>query len=603
MAGIPQSVNRRRCPRFRHFASVQPAQLLHAKRGAVLAATVTAALVVAILPVGAGGATAGPSRAQATAKLDPHSRSSGHPALAAKGHSAFVSGLLSTQNSVATQGAQISDNGIYDQKGRFVLLHGVNAVYKRPPYVLYPAPGKPWNFDASDARSIHALGFNTVRLGILWQGIEPGTLGPNNPRVCTHGTPGDPGQWNQAVANRYIQHLKTTVDLLGRYHIYSLIDMHQDVYSQVFRGEGFPKWAVCTDGLPLKALPGRWSNNYGNKSLDNAFDNFWKNDVVGNLQGEYDRSWAAVAAAFKDDPWVLGYDPINEPFTTGLESKNSTAVQLECFYTGSQNPGYAHSPSSLVYFGPRLDCGRDVPALGVVPSIQAVDPTHMIFIEPTIYEYHGKANYIGPMPYNNLVLNFHAYCGARSPVTGNPYNNLCFTEVERRFIAHKVAATNLQAQGPGLPLFLSEFGATQSRVLLGQATSFANSVNLGWAYWSWKYYNDPTGSSKEGLAAPDGRLYQQAPALDQSYPQAVSGTVDIYLYQYINGDLYLSYDTDPTVKGPTLIHISRRERGHGGYCVSSNGAQVISAPNAPTLQIANPTTASHLVVAVTSGKC
>src|ERR1039457_7027993 len=44
------------------------------------------------------------------------------------------------------QGPITSPDGpyLYDQQGRVVFLHGVNAVYKRPPYELYPAPGKPW---------------------------------------------------------------------------------------------------------------------------------------------------------------------------------------------------------------------------------------------------------------------------------------------------------------------------------------------------------------------------------------------------------------------------------------------------------------------------
>ena len=35
------------------------------------------------------------------------------------------------------------------------------------------------------------------------------------------------------------------IDLLGRFHIYTLLDMH-DVYNELFDGEGAPNWAVCT---------------------------------------------------------------------------------------------------------------------------------------------------------------------------------------------------------------------------------------------------------------------------------------------------------------------------------------------------------------------
>src|ERR1019366_10032490 len=166
--------------------------------------------------------------------------------------SPFVHGLLSS-----SQGGFI-----YDQYGRVVILHGVNAVYKRPPYELSVDPGKPWNVTSKDAAAITGLGFNIVRLGIIWAGIEPGTLKANDPGICTPGTPSDPHQWSQGVVNRYLAKVQQTVDLLAHAHVYTLLDMHEDVYSTGFRGEGAPPWAVCTNGIPIKTLPGRWSNNY-----------------------------------------------------------------------------------------------------------------------------------------------------------------------------------------------------------------------------------------------------------------------------------------------------------------------------------------------------
>ena len=41
--------------------------------------------------------------------------------------------------------------------------------------------------------------------------------------------------------------------------------------------------------------PGRWSQNYATVAAGVAYRHFWTNDVVGDLQGEYDRVWAAVA--------------------------------------------------------------------------------------------------------------------------------------------------------------------------------------------------------------------------------------------------------------------------------------------------------------------
>ncbi len=230
---------------------------------------------------------------------------------------------------------------LFDRSGRVVFFHGVNAVYKHPPYELFPAPGKKWNFSAADASLMARLGFNVVRLGMIWKGLEPGTAPVNDPAICTPRTPHNPDQFNRAVFDRYVKRLTTTVDLLGRYHIYTILDMHQDVYNGLFEGEGEPNWAVCTNNKPSVDPPGRWSLEYSTAAAGIAFSHFWHNNVRGDLQGEYDKIWGLVARTFRTNPWVLGYDPFNEPFSTSLIRLGNAHfdAQLECFYTGRGHIG------------------------------------------------------------------------------------------------------------------------------------------------------------------------------------------------------------------------------------------------------------------------
>jgi len=489
---------------------------------------------------------------------------------------------------------------LFDSEGRAVLLHGVNAVYKRAPYELYAAPGKAWNFDAADARAMARLGFNVVRLGILWQGIEPGTLGPNNPAICTPGTPHDPGQWNSSVADAYLARVEQTVNLLGRYHIYTLLDMHQDVYSQLFRGEGAPAWAVCTDGHPIKALPGRWSNNYANPGLNAAFQNFWNNDVVGDLQGEYDRSWAAVATAFAGNPWVIGYDPINEPFTTRLSPTPTTFIdtQLECFYTGLAKPG--------IIDGQPADCPPDDPEQGVIASIETADSRHLIFREPTIFASHGLPNEVGAMDFPNLVLNFHDYCSFRSGVTGNPYDlTACLSQEDRTFFLRTGERSSVVSnpQPHGLPLMMSEFGATQSASLIAGVTATANQAVSSWIYWSWKYYDDPTGSSSEAMVNDNGTLRPIARALAQTYPQAVAGSPLLIVFNPRNGAFYFSYTSNGAITAPTLIWMSLRYYYPSGYCATASAGSITSAAGAQVLKVQNPPAGGPIVVRVHAGQC
>ena len=56
------------------------------------------------------------------------------------------------------------------------------------------------------------LGFNVVRLGMTWKGLEPGTAPSNNPAICTRGAPHDPVKFSQAVLDRYLNTLRKTVD-------------------------------------------------------------------------------------------------------------------------------------------------------------------------------------------------------------------------------------------------------------------------------------------------------------------------------------------------------------------------------------------------------
>ena len=169
--------------------------------------------------------------------------------------------------------------------------------------------------------------------------------------------------------DRYVQRLGTTVDLLGRFHIYTILDMHQDVYNEMFDGEGAPNWAVCTNGVPSVDPPGRWSLEYGTKAAGIAFRHFWGNDVRGDLQGEYDRVWGDVARAFRGNPWVLGYDPFNEPFSTSLVrfGDEHFDAELECFYTGRANRAPSHGAPALRARRPTRPTGSSRPSWPTIP--------------------------------------------------------------------------------------------------------------------------------------------------------------------------------------------------------------------------------------------
>jgi endoglycosylceramidase len=95
-----------------------------------------------------------------------------------------------------------------DSTGRTRFFHGVNAVYKIAPW--FPAHDKwdPMNsLSAEDARNLRQWGFNSVRLGVMWPGLEPGARGD--------------------YSRAYLDEIQTIVELLAKENIYVILDLHQ----------------------------------------------------------------------------------------------------------------------------------------------------------------------------------------------------------------------------------------------------------------------------------------------------------------------------------------------------------------------------------------
>ncbi len=118
-----------------------------------------------------------------------------------------------------------------DAAGRVVVLHGLNQVYKVPPYTP-SADG----FGDDDAAFLAANGFNGMRVGIIWGAVEP-----------------QPGVYD----DNYLASIAQTVQTLASHGMLSLLDSHQDLYNEVFQGEGAPAWAVQGRGAaqPAAGLP------------------------------------------------------------------------------------------------------------------------------------------------------------------------------------------------------------------------------------------------------------------------------------------------------------------------------------------------------------
>ena len=257
---------------------------------------------------------------------------------------------------------------ITDGAGRVAIVHGFSMVYKVPPY--YPAAA---GFGADDAAFLERLGFNVVRVGVIWKAVEP-----------------RPGVYDDA----YLRHIADTVQILARDGIFSLLDFHQDMYNELFQGEGAPTWAVEDDGLPnpKNGFPGNYLTN---PALRRAEDHFWANSPgpggVG-LQDRYAAAWRHVARMFRSVPGVLGYELLNEP---------SAGTQFATCLGASGCPAF---DAQLTAFD-RL----------VATAIRTVDRHTLIFYEPDVGFDFGVATHVGALRHGPAGFAFHDYCLAPSP--------------------------------------------------------------------------------------------------------------------------------------------------------------------------------------------
>eukprot|EP00091_Calanus_sinicus_P017390 TRINITY_DN37596_c0_g1_i1.p1 TRINITY_DN37596_c0_g1~~TRINITY_DN37596_c0_g1_i1.p1 ORF type:complete len:126 (-),score=41.78 TRINITY_DN37596_c0_g1_i1:554-931(-) len=65
-------------------------------------------------------------------------------------------------------------NKIVDTRGRERFFHGTNVVYKTDPFIpVIDHFDAKESFSIEDADLLPSMGFNTIRLGVLWAGLEP----------------------------------------------------------------------------------------------------------------------------------------------------------------------------------------------------------------------------------------------------------------------------------------------------------------------------------------------------------------------------------------------------------------------------------------------
>ena len=110
--------------------------------------------------------------------------------------------------------------------------------------------------------------------------------------------------------------------------------------------------------------------------------------------------------------------------------------------------------------------------------------------------------------------------------------------------AHQERADDTTPEQPGGPgWLLTEFGATTDTADLARITADANANLLGWIYWQWINYDDPTGSHSFGAVAA-ARAHRMLDVLSRTY--AVGGGRDPHVMSFDPARVASRCATSPT---------------------------------------------------------
>jgi endoglycosylceramidase len=149
---------------------------------------------------------------------------------------------------------------------------------------------------------------------------------------------------------------------------------------------------------------------------------------------------------------------------------------------------------------------------------------------------------------------------------------------------------------------MSEFGATTNVALVSDLTKEADEVGVGWSYYSWKYYNDQTGSTSEALETASGGYSPIVGALSRTYPQAIAGVPLSVSFAPTTGAFKMTYIPNAKIE-PTSIFIARSLHYPDGWCATVLGGRITSTPGAAHLVVDAVGHPAQVSVTVMNGHC
>ncbi len=440
-----------------------------------------------------------------------------------------------------------------DSAGRQVMLNGINLVDTDPSDGFNPAPG-PQLFG-----QLRDWGFNCVRLGIVWAGVEP-----------------EPGKYNEA----YLAKVDQCIRWAASQKIFVILDVHQRLYGMKF-GHGAPDWATLDEEKENRTGT-VWTDSYFvSQAVQTAFANFWGNKPAPDnkgIQDHYVALWEMLARRYAKEPYVLGYDLMNDPYM-GAEAQQVLPLFLQQYVIvlmqqggkeekdlkeleGSFGDEFGRVENIRIldpaeHYSKLVDAVEEVHKKfetdtlqpfyqRIADTIRAVDPSHVLFLEQGYFANIGVRSTIRPTTKDGKPDPQVAYAPHAYDLLTDTRGMADISPERTNLTMSRIAESGQQS---GMPTVVGEWGSFKGvdPLVVEPARLYVKLLEeytMGSIYWD---YNADMGTSP----------YFEDAVL-RAYPICVAGQLQKYGLDREANQIEVTWKESDGGKLPTSIYIPNR---------------------------------------------
>ena len=424
----------------------------------------------------------------------------------------FISGLETpVEPGIMSIGCE--EDRFVDGAGRHVIMRGANAGSrgKLPPF--YPFEPEP-DFETALEKftgGFESLGFNVVRLLVIYEAAEPVR-----------------GQYDE----EYLKIYDKLVNSFGRRGVHVIVDSHQDIFSRRFCGDGFPDWALAQRYRDnrQRADCGLWELKNLTLGVAGSWNRFWNNK--DGIQDSYVEFFRMLAERYKNNPAVIGFEPINEPMpgTKGLI-------------------GYSKWNEEKLY----------VLYEKVGKAVNSVAPRFIIFSDVCALENLGSWNESRRRPeIPNLAFAPHYYD------VGYFKFNLT-TGRDEEIMRNGLKKHIRLGRHWRVPVLIGEYGIEMQRedapAYIDKLYSVFDELLLSGTIWEASMSPKLWNGRDKCIFDPDGAPRRGTLALDRPYPRAVAGIIESFTFERDTNTFTMKYAEHSRINMPTEIYIPARIYG------------------------------------------